>query len=161
MTVKGDFQTHLKALSTGIILDREYRGKTLGFDCSMLTHKFMLRDPVRYKEHGDTSKIVSAHVKYAFDLIEVGVDPVFVLDGWACPGKAQEDANRTANRDTAMAAYLLATGQARVKLLRKALNQTWELKRDIIDAFRAKMVSATSSRLTKQTASLPGCASPG
>jgi hypothetical protein len=45
MIVKGYFQTHLKALSTGIILDREYRGKNLGFDTSMLTHKFMPRDP--------------------------------------------------------------------------------------------------------------------
>ena len=142
MTVKGHFYQHIKELSRGVVLKHEYRGRTLGFDCSMLTHKFMLRDPERVLLHQDFTKVVSAHVYHAVSLQEYGVDCVYVLDGWPCPSKAAEDASRAATRDEYMRAYLASDDDVHCeicqKLLRKACGQTWALKRTIIEAFRQR-----------------------
>jgi 5'-3' exonuclease len=137
MTVKGDFQSHLRGLSRGIISTQEYRGKVVGIDISAATHRFIRRDPAPYLLHQDHTGVVRCMRSFADDLHRAGILPLFVFDGMSAPAKAQEDARRSASRAANLVALLDPACEDRDRRMLKALGQTWELKRAIMEDFRA------------------------
>jgi len=102
MGAGGGFYPKLQELSKGVVLRRQYAGKTLGVDASMFLHQHMFRHYRAYIEDGDTWQVAELVKRDVARAASMGIRLFFVFDGKPCPNKAAEDARRSARKAEAM-----------------------------------------------------------